>query len=147
MSTKSKNLAPDNGAPSIETKPARAKRKPATASRAKPDGALKDVKTLQDLSLGYIASLEKAGKSEGTLFSYRLDLRLALLEIGADTPLTAITPERVAAYFTCDRVTKTRTGQGKAPVSIAKTRRVFRQALVWAASAGLFPEAPLPKDA
>jgi hypothetical protein len=78
------------------------------------------------------------------VFSYRLELVLALSELGSDTLACDLTPERVGEFFTCDRVNKTRTGVLKARVSVLKTQRVLRQALVWAARAGLVVKAPLP---
>ena len=58
-----------------------------------------------------------------------------------------ITPERVLAFFACDRVTKTRGGDLKARVSVLKTQRVLRQMLVWAEGAGLVEKAPVPEAA
>lgn len=89
--------------------------------------------TLDALAEGYLAHLEASGKSNGTVFSYRLELVVALDELGAETKLAELTPERVLAYFVSGRVTKTRTGVDKARVSVLKTQRVLRQALVWAA--------------
>jgi len=99
--------------------------------------------TLADLAAAYIAHLENAGKSTGTLFSYSMELRTACAELGAETPLSDLTPDHVAAYYACDRVTKTRDGRPKASVSIAKTRRVLRLALEWAAKRRMMKAAPL----
>jgi hypothetical protein len=51
-------------------------------------------------------------------------------EIGADTPVSTLTPERVQEYFDRKRVTKLRSGKAKAKPSIDKTRRVLRLAPV-----------------
>lgn len=48
-------------------------------------------------------------------------------------------------FFTSGRVMKTRSGRPKSPLSIDKTRRVVRQALVWAEGAGLVAKASLPE--
>ncbi len=103
--------------------------------------------TLAEMAEGYLAHLEASGKSNGTLFSYRLELAVALDELGAETKLAELTSERVLAFFASDRVNKTRTGVLKARVSVLKTQRVLRQALVWAAERGLVEKAPLPEDA
>lgn len=100
--------------------------------------------TMAQMSDGYVASLEAAGKSLGTMLSYRIDLKVAVDELGTDTALRTLTAERVAEYFACDRVTKTRTGVLKADVTVKKTCRVLRQALEWAQSAGHVEVAPLP---
>jgi hypothetical protein len=103
--------------------------------------------TLEDLATRYLAHLEDAGKSSGTLFSYKLELTTALDEIGKDKLLADLTPARVLEYFTCDRVMKTRTGVAKARPTFLKTQRVLRLALVWAAESCLIEKAPLPEDA
>ena len=108
-------------------------------ARANPDA------TLADVFAGYLRSLEDAGKSEGTIFSYRLELVMAGAELGSDTRIADLTPERVLLFFTSDRVMKTRGGRPKSPLSMDKTRRVVRQALVWAESAGMVAKAPVPE--
>ena len=109
--------------------------------KAKPDV------TLADLADRYLRHMENAGKSGGTVFSYRLELQTALAALGADTKLADLTPEKVLLYFGSDRVMKKRNGKEKSPLSIAKTQRVLRLALVWAAETKLIPEAPLPEKA
>lgn len=101
--------------------------------------------TLADAFAGYLRSLEDAGKSEGTIFSYRLELTLAGAELGIDTKIADLTPERVLLFFKSERVMRTRSGRAKSPLSIDKTRRVMRQALVWAETAGLVARAPVPE--
>ena len=103
--------------------------------------------TLEDLAARYLAHLEETGKSNGTLFSYKLELVTALEELGKDTKLADLTPTRVLEYFASDRVMKTRTGVAKARPTFLKTQRVLRLALVWVQSAGLVEKAPLPEDA
>jgi hypothetical protein len=103
--------------------------------------------TLEDLAGKYLAHLEEVGKSNGTLFSYKLELVTALDEIGRQTKLAELTPTRVLAFFVSDRVMKARTGVAKAAPTYKKTRRVLRLALVWAQDAGLVAKAPLPEDA
>ena len=103
--------------------------------------------TLEDLAARYLQHLEDEGKSTGTTFSYRLELILAMDELGKDTKVVDLTPAKVLDFYACDRVTKTRTGRMKAKPSIDKTRRVLRLALCFAETAGLIEKAPLPEDA
>ena len=101
--------------------------------------------TLADLAERYLASMERSGKSNGTIFSYKLELATALNALGADTKLSDLTSEQVALFFGSDRVNKKRNGKEKSPLSIAKTQRVLRLALVWAEETKLIAKAPLPE--
>jgi hypothetical protein len=101
--------------------------------------------TLADLAERYVAHMEEAGKSAGTSASYGLELKTALAELGADTKLADLAPEQVLAYFASKRVTKKKNGKHKSPLSIAKTQRVLRLALVWAVEKKLIEKAPLPE--
>lgn len=103
--------------------------------------------TLAELARQYLAHLEEAGKSSGTIASYGLELQVALAELGAETKLAELTSERVMLFFGSERVTTTRGGRAKSPLSIAKTQRVVRQALVFAQAQGLIEQAPLPEGA
>jgi len=102
--------------------------------------------TLGELAELYLLHMEQLGKSRGTVFSYSIDLGLAVREVGEDTRIKALTPEKIGAFFESDAVTKTRTGKPKAKPTIDKTRRVLRLALVWAAETGEIPVAPLPEN-
>ena len=95
--------------------------------------------TLEQLCVAYLRHLDKAGRSNGTLFSYRLELRLACTVIGAETPITSLTPDVVQAYNDSDRVTKRLDGKPKSRTGIAKTRRVLRLAIFWASEQKLMP--------
>jgi hypothetical protein len=101
--------------------------------------------TLADVFASYLEGMEKDGKSDGTISSYRMELDLAASELGVDTMAADLTPERVLLFFGCDRVTKTRSGRPKSPLSIAKSQGVLRQALQHAERAGLVVKAPLPE--
>ena len=103
--------------------------------------------TLADIAAGYLAHMENEGKSDGTVSSYRMELKTAAIELGEDTPIADITPEKVHAFFTSKRVTKLRSGKNKSQLSIDKTRRVLRLALVWAEERGIVAKAPLPEPA
>ena len=101
--------------------------------------------TLDDLAQRYVGHLEESGKSAGTGASYALELKTALAELGATTKLADLKAEAVLLYFGSDRVQKKRNGKRKSPLSIAKTQRVLRQALVWAEGKGWIEKAPLPE--
>ncbi len=96
-------------------------------------------KTLADVFAGYLTALEARGASSGTIASYRMELDLAAKALGADTPLSTLTDTAVAEFFESVPVTRKRNGKPKSPLSIDKTRRVLRQALVWAGHADLVP--------
>jgi len=61
-----------------------------------------------------------------------------------ETRVRDLTEEQVRAFFLSDRVTLKRSGQRKAEVGIAKTRRILRLALTWAQEVGLIENAPIP---
>jgi hypothetical protein len=116
------------------------------AEDPKPKKKVKTDATLADLSDRYLRHMENAGKSNGTCFSYKLELATAMNALGADTKLADLTPEMVALFFGSERVNRKKNGKEKSPLSIAKTQRVLRLALVWAESAKLVAKAPLPED-
>ena len=93
----------------------------------------------------YLTHLAESGKSLGTVFSYRLELKTALDALGAETKLGDLAPAQVLLFFGSDKVNKTRTGKPKSPLSISKTQRVLRLALVWAEEKGWIEKAPLPE--
>jgi hypothetical protein len=104
-------------------------------------------RTLADVADGYLAHLEDAEKSPGTVFSYRMDLKAALDHFGADTLVSTLTPAKVSAFFASDGVTKKRNGKKKSSITVAKTQRVFRLAMDWAAEKGLIGSSPVPVEA
>ena len=114
-------------------------------ARKKKEAAISGVATLADISAAYLAHMENEGKSNGTIASYGMELRVAQDELGKGTPIGDLTPERVGEYFACKRVTKLRSGKAKSQLSIDKTRRVLRLALVWAAERGIIEKAPIPE--
>ena len=103
--------------------------------------------TLKALADGYVRHLEEAGKSHGTIFSYQMELNLALGELGAETDLASLTAHQVEKYFQSAAVTKTKKGRAKAKPTVDKTRRVLRLALAWAVEKKLIAAAPIPESA
>jgi len=97
---------------------------------------------LSDLSERYLHSMEMAGKSRGTVFSYSMELGAAQKELGADTPIAEITREDVIRFNEAPRVTTLKSGRPKSQLSIDKTRRVLRLALGFAVQTGLLVSSP-----
>ncbi|MBI1850651.1 MAG: site-specific integrase [Planctomycetes bacterium] len=102
--------------------------------------------TLGDVVAGYLEHLEEADKSEGTIFSYRMDLKAAVDHFGEDTAASTLTPTKVANFYESDAVTQKRNGKKRSTITISKTRRVFRLAMTWAAENGLIEKLPIPAD-
>jgi len=100
--------------------------------------------SVQRLAAAYLDHLRLAGKSMATQFSYSMDLGIAKRELGAETLIADLTPERVAAFFESPAVTVRKNGKPKTQVTIDKTRRVLRMALVWAEEENRIAKAPLP---
>ena len=130
--------APESATATEETAPEPKSRK---ARKKKFEG----VATLADLASAYATQMESDGKSNGTIASYGMELKIAQDELGAETPLAELTPEQVEKFFNSKRVTKLRSGKNKSQLSIDKTRRVLRLALLWAAERGIIAKAPIPE--
>ncbi len=114
-------------------------------ARKKKEVATSGVTTLADLAAASAVHMETEGKSAGPIASYSMELRVAQDELGETTPLADLTPERVTEFYACKRVTKLRSGKNKSQLSVDKTRRVLRLALVWAAERGIIAKAPIPE--
>src|SRR5687768_1622526 len=101
--------------------------------------------TLANLSERYLAHMEDEGKSPGTCASYAMELKVVRDELGAETLVADLTPQRLAAFNESPRVTMLRSGRPKAKPSIDKTRRVIRLALAWATEAELVGTPTTPR--
>ncbi|MBL8800453.1 MAG: hypothetical protein JNN27_00535 [Planctomycetes bacterium] len=99
--------------------------------------------TLSSLCEAYLASLAERGQSEGTIFSYRMELATARAELGADTKVADLTAERIAEFNVCDRVMRKKSGKPKAEPSFLKTRRTLRLCLAFAEQSGLIAKSPV----
>ena len=117
------------------------------ATKTKATRKAKTDLTLAELAERYIKHLEDDGKSPGTCSSYGAELKLAIKHLGADTQIASITPAQVGDFFDSKPVTKLRSGKKKSQLSVDKTRRVLRLALVWAAEKKWIESAPLPQAA
>jgi hypothetical protein len=103
--------------------------------------------TVTRLAEAYLRHLGDLGKSLATQFSYSMDLGIAKRELGPETRIADLTPERVAAFFESPAVTVRKNGRPKTQVTIDKTRRVLRMALEWAEEENRVAKAPLPTTA
>lgn len=99
--------------------------------------------TLSSLCEAYLASLLERGQSEGTIFSYRMELKTAQAELGADTKVADLTAERIAEFNVCERVMRLKSGKPKAEPSFLKTRRTLRLCLAFGEQSGLITKSPV----
>ena len=103
--------------------------------------------TLKTAVEKYMAHLEAEGKTERTRYTYHMDLKLALEHFGEEKDITKLIPAQVAKFFGCDLVTKVpKSGRDKSEITITKTKRVFRQMLVFCRDQGWIEKLPLTKD-
>jgi site-specific recombinase XerD len=103
--------------------------------------------TIMDAAARYIEYLRAAGKSERTIYTYGEDLRLAIEHFGEDKDVAKIIPAQVAGFFKSDAMNKVpKSGREKSIITITKTRRVFRQMLVFCKEQGWIATVPLTKD-
>jgi hypothetical protein len=99
---------------------------------------------LGQLTERYIKWMEDMGKSIGTQFSYRMEMKMAESELGATTLVSSLTADDIDRFNNSARVTKLKSGKPKAQPSIDKSRRVLRLALAYAEQEGLIAKSPIP---
>jgi hypothetical protein len=103
--------------------------------------------TIKDAAARYIEHLRKVGKKERTLYTYGADLQLAIDHFGEDKDIAKLIPAQVAGFFKSDAMNKVpKSGREKSIITITKTRRVFRQMLVFCKEQGLVEKVVLTKD-
>ena len=96
---------------------------------------------LVDAFTGHLGSI---GKSLGTCFSYSIELKMAAKYFGPETTVAGLTAKQVRDYFESEKVTRNRQGEPKDEKTVAKSRRVFAQALAWLAETGVVDESVVP---
>jgi len=107
----------------------------------------KKVTTLKQAVEKYMEYLEAEGKTERTRYTYGRDLDLALQFFGEDKKLDKLIPAQVAKFFKSDLVTKVpKSGRDKSEITITKTKRVWRQMLVFCRDQKLIETLPLTKN-
>jgi len=124
--------------------PTKSKRK-AKSFDAELESVAKHAASLAGLCEAFVGKLRSDGKTESTVSAYRGELKLAMRHLGEATAVADLTIDQVRTYFESKPVTRLRSGRAKSPLSIDKTRRVLRLALLWAASEGWIKEAPVPE--
>ncbi|MBZ0271386.1 hypothetical protein K8I61_05075 [bacterium] len=112
--------------------------------------------TMKEATEQYLAHLRTIGKNERTIYTYGKDLELAVEYFGEGKDIAKILPVHVAAFFKADNVNKLireakepgkpRQERPKSPITITKTKRVFRMMLVFCKDQGWLDKVPLPKD-
>jgi len=103
--------------------------------------------TLKKAVEKYMAHLEAEGKTERTRYTYNMDLKLALEHFGEDKKLAKLIPAQVAGFFKSDLVTTVpKSGRAKSEITITKTKRVFRQMLVFCRDQKWIETLPLTKE-
>ena len=103
--------------------------------------------TLKQAVEKYMEYLAACGKTERTQYTYHMDLKLALEHFGEDKDIAKLIPAQVAGFFKSDLVTKVpKSGRDKSEITITKTRRVFRQMLVFCRDQKWIDKIPLTKD-
>ncbi|MCE3234752.1 MAG: hypothetical protein K0Q50_932 [Vampirovibrio sp.] len=102
--------------------------------------------TLQAVIEHYLKSLEEAGKSPRTLYTYGKDCQQILAYFGTDKKLTNILPAHVAKFYKSDELLKIpKNGKDRAAKTVNKTKLVFRCMLTWAMEQSYIEGLPLPK--
>ncbi|HPQ70626.1 MAG TPA: hypothetical protein PKW95_15990 [bacterium] len=112
--------------------------------------------TIKEAAEKYVAHLTELGKNERTVITYGRHLDLAVAHFGEGKDIAKILPVHVSAFFKSDAVNKlirepkkegeTRTERPRSPHTIAQTKRVFRQMLVYCKDQGWTDKVPLPKE-
>ena len=112
--------------------------------------------TIKEAAEKYVAHLAELGKNERTVITYGRHLDLAVAHFGEGKDIAKILPVHVSAFFKSDAVNKlirepkkeseARTERPRSPHTIAQTKRVFRQMLVYCKDQGWTDKVPLPKE-
>ena len=107
----------------------------------------KGTTTLKEAVEKYMEYLAECGKTERTQYTYKKDLDLALEFFGETKEIARLIPAHIAKFFKSDFVNKVpKSGREKSPLTIEKTRRVFRQMLVFCKEQNFIEKISLPKD-
>jgi site-specific recombinase XerD len=94
----------------------------------------------------YQTHLKAQGKHERTLYTYGRDLQQVCAFFGAEKSLGTITLPLVGKFLKSDTLLQLSNGRERAPQTVGKTIRVFRQFLIWAHTEGHLAHLPLTKE-
>ncbi len=101
--------------------------------------------TLKEAIQAYKKTLEQAGKSPRTLYTYGMDLEQVQRFYGEDRKLSSILKTHVGKFMKSDELRILPNGRPRAERTVKKTYRVMKMFFFWAQSEGLIDEAPIPK--
>jgi hypothetical protein len=101
--------------------------------------------TLKEAVQAYMQSLEQAGKSPRTLYTYGKDFEQIQRFFGEEKKLSAILKLQVGKFMKSDELLTLPNGNPRAQQTVKKTYRVMRAFFYWAQSEGLIEEVPMPK--
>lgn len=102
-------------------------------------------KNVHEAAIAYRQYLREQGKSERTLYTYGKDLQQVESFFGCDRDLSTIKPMHVANFLKSKVMHYSKNGAKRADETVKKTKRVFRDFLVWATNEKLFDKLPMPK--
>ena len=112
--------------------------------------------TIKEAAEKYLAHLGELGKNARTVETYGRHLDLAIAHFGESKDIAKILPVHVAAFFKSDAVNKLirepkkegeeRKERPRSHHTIAQSKRVFRQMLVFCKDQGWVDKVALPKD-
>ncbi|HPQ70593.1 MAG TPA: hypothetical protein PKW95_15820 [bacterium] len=112
--------------------------------------------TIKEAAEKYLTHLGELGKNERTVETYGRHLDLAIAHFGESKDIAKILPVHVSAFFKSDAVNKLireprKEGEPprerpRSPHTVAQTKRVLRQMLVFCKDQGWTDKVPLPKS-
>ena len=112
--------------------------------------------TLKTAVEKYIAHLKELGKNDRTIETYKRHLDLAIAHFGEAKDIGKILPVHVSAFFKSDLVNKLirepkkegeqRRERPRSPHTVAQTKRVLRQMLVFCKDQGWTDKVAIPKS-
>ena len=116
----------------------------------------KKITTLKEAVEKYLAHLKELGKNERTIYTYTRHLDLAIAHFGEGKEIGKILPVHVSTFFKCDAVNKLirepkKEGEPprerpRSPHTVAQTKRVLRQMLVFCKEQNWVDKVAIPKS-
>jgi site-specific recombinase XerD len=101
---------------------------------------------LKDATQEYLQTLAATDKSPRTLYTYGKDLQQLMAFFGEETPLERLTLAWMGKFLRSPELLEIpQSGKRRAEQTVAKTRRVVRQFLLWAQARGYLAHNPLPR--
>lgn len=98
--------------------------------------------TLGQAMAEYLEHLKSEGKSERTIYTYRMDAKQITEFFGADRRLTSILTPHVGKFLKSDALLRLPSGNERAEPTVRKTVRVLRMFMTWARETGYIDKTP-----